>query len=312
MRSRVAARLLSGLILAACVTASTLAADIVKLRPVAALYSDGKGSALRKPEGVACDGKGGLVVADTGNARLVRFTLAAETAASAGEIVTAGGGEIVLGQLPYPIRVQVSSGGEIFALDGKLRKIARLSPSGEFKGYVDLLAAGVQSTAIPRSFKLAPDGTLYVLDIYGARVLVLGTDGKLLRQIAFPEKRVFFSDLAVGADGTVFLLDSVGKRVYTAARDSAAATPLPDSLKEDLGFPTAMTADERGRLFVVDENGGGIVILGQDGSYRGRQSGLGWKEGFLRYPGQLCLDGKGTLFVADRENNRIQVFMTGR
>ena len=39
--------------------------------------------------------------------------------------------------------------------------------------------------------------------------------------------------------------------------------------------------DNRGTLYVVDENGGGIVILGRDGSYMGRQLSLGWNEGLL-------------------------------
>jgi len=133
-----------------------------------------------------------------------------------------------------------------------------------------------------------------------------------VRQIAFPQPHGFVSDLAVGAKDTVFLLDSVEKRLYVAARDATAAIPLTGSMREDMDFPAAIAADDRGRLLVADQNGGGIVILGQDGSFRGRQSAFGWKEGFLRYPGELCLDANGTLFVADRENNRIQVFLTGR
>ena len=70
----------------------------------------------------------------------------------------------------------------------------------------------------------------------------------------------------------------------------------------------ALAVDHLGRLFIVDENGGGIVILGPDGSFQGRQSNMGWKPGSLRYPSGLCVDTAGMMFVADRGNNRIQVF----
>jgi hypothetical protein len=50
------------------------------------------------------------------------------------------------------------------------------------------------------------------------------------------------------------------------------------------------------------------VILGADGSFRGRQAGTGWKEGSLRYPSGLCAGPAGTIFVADRENGRVQMF----
>jgi hypothetical protein len=73
-------------------------------------------------------------------------------------------------------------------------------------------------------------------------------------------------------------------------------------------FPTAIAVDPDGRLFLVDEHGGGIVILGRDGSFRGRQLGTGWKEGFLRYPAGACVLAGTSLVVAERGNHRVQVF----
>ncbi len=35
---------------------------------------------------------------------------------------------------------------------------------------------------------------------------------------------------------------------------------------------------------------------------------MGWKEGLLYYPSQLCINEKGEIFIADRNNNRIQIF----
>jgi len=58
----------------------------------------------------------------------------------------------------------------------------------------------------------------------------------------------------------------------------------------------------------VDENGAGLVTLGQDGSFLGRQLAMGWSEGFLYYPSQMCANGRDELFIADRGNSRVQVF----
>jgi hypothetical protein len=69
-----------------------------------------------------------------------------------------------------------------------------------------------------------------------------------------------------------------------------------------------MTVDSRGVLYLVDENGGGIVLVGQDGAVLGRQLAMGWSEGLLRYPAQICLNDKAQVFVADKGNNRVQVF----
>ncbi len=277
-------------------------AEIPKMKPVASGYADLRGGSLKQPEGVGCDGKSLVVVADTGNGRLVTYKFTGEGLAPLAEIA--------LPQLPYPIRVQVDPKGDIYALDGKSRRIVRISPSGEFRGYVEPRDADSPGPMAPRSFRIDRNGVLYVLDVLSGRVLLLDPEGKLIRGIAFPRESGFFSDLAVDDSGTLFLIDSVGRRLFSASRDSAVIAPLPGSLREDLDFPTSIAVDARGNVLVVDQNGGGIVVLGRDGTFRGRQLSMGWKEGLLRYPSQICVGGDGSVFIADRGNNRVQAFLT--
>ena len=78
-----------------------------------------------------------------------------------------------------------------------------------------------------------------------------------------------------------------------------------------MNFPVYMTGS-KGRFFLVDQNGNGIVVLGADGAFQGRQLAIGWSDGYLYYPAQLCINGAGTAFIADRGNNRVQVFDTTR
>jgi sugar lactone lactonase YvrE len=275
------------------------AADTVKFKQTAPIYVDGKGAGIRQPEGVACRGNA-LVVADTGNGRLLRYTIA-------GDAWTPGG-EVVLPQLPSPIRLDLNSKGEIFALDGSSRKIVRIAPTGDFLGYV-APSGDVQGAIVPRSLRLDGQDNLYLLDVFSARVLVMDPSGKVQREIPFPKGYGFLSDLAVDAGGNIYLLDSVGKRVYKVAKNAAAAAPLTGSLQEEAYFPAAIALDKQGTIFLVDQNGSGVVLLGPDGSLRGRRLSMGWKEGFLRYPAQMCIAENGSAFIADRGNNRIDGFM---
>lgn len=280
------------------VIAVSNAAEPIKFKQVAPIYVDGKGAGIRQPESVDCRGNS-LVVADTGNGRLLRYTIAGENWAPAGEIV--------LPQLPSPIRVGVNSKGEIFALDGQSRKISRIASSGEFLGYF-VPTGDVQGGIVPRSFRIDRDDNLYLLDVLSARVLVMDPSGKVQREISFPKEYGFFSDLAVDPGGNVLLLDSVRKKVFKVAKSFANAAPLTDRLEDEAYFPTAIATDRQGTIFSVDQNGSGIVILGSDGSFRGRRLSMGWKEGFLRYPAQMCVTENGTAFIADRGNNRIDGF----
>ena len=275
------------------------AAEPLKFKQTAPIYVDGKGAGIRQPEGVACRGNV-LVVADTGNGRLLRYTIAGDTWTPSGEIV--------LPQLSSPIRVDMNSKGEIFALDGSSRRIARVAPTGEFLGYF-APAGDIQGNVVPRSLRVDRDDNVYLLDVSSARILLLDPSGKILREVPFPKGYGFFSDLAVDAAGNVLLVDSVRKKVFKVAKNSPDAVQLGENLKEEAYFPTAIATDKQGTIFLVDENGSGIVILGPDGSFRGRRLSMGWKDGFLRYPAQMCITENGTAFIADRGNNRVGGFL---
>jgi sugar lactone lactonase YvrE len=261
--------------------------------------ADEKGGGLRRPEGVACT-DGGAVVGDTGNGRLVRYSLEGGSVRPTGEIRAP--------QLSAPLRVQLNSKGEIFALDGARRRITRFAPDGTFRGYLDPDGLPAPAAFVPRSFKIDRQDNLYLLDILSARVLVLGPDGRFQRQLPLPEERGFVSDLAVDAKGGLFLLDSVRATILGSGKEGAGFFPLTKGLREHLQFPTSLTTDGRGVLYLVDENGSGIVRVGPDGSFLGRQLEMGWNEGLLYYPSQICLNDRGQLLVADRGNHRVQIF----
>ena len=78
-----------------------------------------------------------------------------------------------------------------------------------------------------------------------------------------------------------------------------------------MSFPTYL-AEDQGKLYLVDQNGNGIALLGSDGSFLGRELEMGWMNGKVYYPAQMCVNAEGLAFVADRDNNRVQVFSTSR
>jgi sugar lactone lactonase YvrE len=275
-------------------------ADAIRLKYGLSLYADEKGIGLNQPEGVAC-GENRLIVADTGNGRLIVYAL------QGGE--PTGGKEIKLSQVLYPQRVRISSKGDILVLDGRQRKVSRLSPEGAFRQHVEMSGLPTESMVVPAGIDLDGNDNLYVLDILAGRVLVFGADGKFQRQIDFPKSFGFFTDLAVDQKGTVFLVDAVDAVVYSNAKDPAVLSPFTGTLKNDLKFAGSIALDSAGTLFITDQNSGGVIVVGKDGAVRARLLTLGWKEGAVRYPSQLCVDKAGDLFVADRANNRIQEFV---
>ncbi len=282
----------------------SLAAEGVKLRHVQSVYADEKEAGLRYPEGVACDDQGNVLVADSGNGRLVRFATADGKASP--------GREIRVPELSFPMRVRMNSKGEILALDGRQKRIVRLGPGGEFRGRVDIDGSLSPATVVPRSFDIGKDDSIYLLDVFAGRVLVLAPDGKLARQLDFPPDYEVISDLAVDAAGNLYLVDSVKAMVYAAAKDKIRFSPLTGSMKDIMKFPATIATDARGNIYLADKNGGVIYVLNPDGSLKAEQLKMGWTEGLLYYPEQMCINKKEELAVADRGNNRVQLFSIRR
>jgi sugar lactone lactonase YvrE len=273
-------------------------ADGLSLRFSISVYQDEKEGALQSPEGVACTDTA-LFVADTANARIVKYAL------QNGAPVTSTA--MKLEQLKQPTELQLDGKGNLLVLDRRARKIGRVDPQAAFAGWVEVKGA---EGVVPVAFKVGAADGMVLLDISARRVLVLDASGTVTRQVPLPQGE--FTDVAVDAEGMIYAVDSTASVVWSAAKDAAGFKPLTRSLKDVLPFPTYLAPTNRGVILVVDQHGHGVVLVGNDGSYMGRQLAPGFNEGVLYYPGQLCMNEKGQVFVADRYNNRVQVFETQR
>ncbi|HEX9051018.1 MAG TPA: NHL repeat-containing protein [Anaeromyxobacter sp.] len=286
--------------LAAAVAAAATGAraESFGLRPYLAVYADEAGAALKDPEGVACTDDR-LVVADAGNARLVTFQLK-DGAAVAGK-------ELKLPQLAYPTRLQLDAAGVLYVLDGRKHEIAKVDPAGKFLEYVKF--KGDSAYAFPRAFKVDAGGNVYVLDLTG-KTSVLDPAGAVTRTLPRPPApdNAMFTDVAVDGAGRIYVVDAVSATIWVAEKGAAALKPLGKSLKDNLNFPTYMTVLGQ-RLLVVDQNGHGLAAVGLDGSFFARTLGMGWSEGLVYYPVQICSNARNETFVADRNNNRVQMFL---
>ena len=283
-------------VLAAALAAAQAHAQAIPLRHTQSVYADEKGAALRSPEGVACRG-GVAVVADTGNKRILRF------AVKGGSL--SGGTEVKLAQVPSPSRVQLDAKGNALVLDLKTRRIARLDPKGAFAGWIEPKATGGRDVTVA-SFKLDASDNLWVLDGAGRRVLALDAAGAVTREVKLPATGVI-TDFTVEAGGKLYAVDGSTATVWSAEPGAAAFQPFSKSLKEYMNFPAYITS-HRGKLLLVDQYGHGLVVVNMDGAYAGRQLSMGWGDGLVYYPAQLCVGADGELLLADRYNNRVQVF----
>jgi DNA-binding beta-propeller fold protein YncE len=275
------------------------AAQSLVVRHELSIYGDEKDVGLRRPEGVACN-PSTLVVSDTGNARLVKFVLQGRNLSP--------GLPIRLEQVKWPSRVEILADGTVLVLDQKTRSIVRIDAQGKFAGRVEYRGEAAPKEVVPAAFEVGEEGTLYVLDVISRSVLAVDRTGSVTRTIDLPKARsTVFTDIAVDPAGTVHAIDAVGATLWSAKKGETAFAQVSKTLKDHMNFPVGLSV-VRGSLIAVDQNGSGLVALGLDGAFRGRQLAMGWTDGLLQYPAQACVTGSGELFVADRGNSRVQLF----
>lgn len=288
------------LVLATAIAAASpeaLVAGGVRVRLLTTIYADAADVGLKAPEGVAAPDGQRLFAADTGNGRIVEYAVAAEA-------ITARA-VLQIPEVPFPTRLAMKGKSDLYVLDGKSRRIARVV-DGAFRGWVE---PKVEGAFVPRSLRVDGSGSLWILDVAGSRVVVSTPDGTVSREVALPRGTDrFYADLDVDARGNLYVLESLGRRILSVPSGKPDVLPFGESFAADLDYAGSIAVDGSGRVFIADLNGGGLVILGADGSFQGRESGHGWKSGLLRYPVALALDPSGRLYVAERGNNRVTMF----
>jgi sugar lactone lactonase YvrE len=288
-------RTLGGLL--ALILAGRALAEGISLRLKGTVYQDEKEVPLAAPEGLACS-EAQLVVADTGNGRLVRYDLH--------EGVPVGPHELKVAELKQPGELDLDPKGTLYVLDRKSRKIGRVNPDGTFGGFVEVKGVTDPAAVVPLAFKLDGASGLALIDAPTRQVLVLDASGALVRQVPLPKGE--FTDIALDG-GALYIVDTVTSVVYSAGKTDKEFKALGKGLKDVLTFPRSFSLS-RGTLVVGDQHGHGVVFVGTDGTYQGRQLDMGWTEGVVYYPSAICANAGGDVFVADRGNNRVQAFTT--
>ena len=270
----------------------------VVLKHVSSVYADETGKALSRPEGVACSDDGQLVVADTGNARLVLLTFKGQA--------VLGGRPVTDAALRTPQVVQLDARGELVVLDARSHELLKFSPKGEPLGKLEWKGLAAGEAPVIVAFKLRA-GALYLLDGAGKAVHVADYAGNVTRRLPLPAGKGPFTDLAVDGAGKIYAIDPAHATLWVADKEAKAFTAIEGGLKEVASFASQLAIDGQNNLFAVDRNGGSLAQLGLDGVFQGRHLNFGWSDGQLRYPIQICVTAD-FLAVADRGNNRVQVF----
>ena len=282
---------------------------------VRSIYS-AAGVDLSSPNDVATAPGGDVYVADTGNARIVVFN---RNGVYLRQFGSASQG------LVAPTSIAVSS-SRVYVIDSGTEKLLIYSRAGALLkelGFKEESPIGVTYTAIRGA-----EGRVVVTTKSGVAVAnAEGTFGFAYinwgsgpAQMDNPASALL--TFSKEATSTLYVCDTLNYRVQALTDLETSPTvkwvygaPLPVSgalqyagKDRKFGLPTGIALTSNGELAVVDGLSSEMVLLdARTGKYLRTASTMGNDDGQLYYPFGIGA-GKGEIFVADKYNNRIEVF----
>lgn len=165
---------------------------------------------------------------------------------------------------------------------------------------------GVTSVAV------TPDGTVLILRRADPPILAVAPDGTTLRTLAEGVIEDGHS-LTVGHDGLLWVVDRDAHEVVGLSLDGTIERRLGRRHHPVQGgafnHPAAVATTADGHVYVADGYGNHLVhVFDADGRMVHRFGGRGAGEGRFATPHGILLTRDDRVLVADRENDRVQVF----
>lgn len=263
---------------------------------------------LERPLGIDVDSRGWIYVTESVRSTVEVFDGNGNHRRTIGE---PGSGE---GQLNYPIAVAVSKNGDVFVADFYNQRIQVFSTGGD---YIKTLPAEADreklgAPVMPTALALDEEENLYVADVNLQRILIFDSQGELLDYFGKPGSSEgslsYPNGLTVVPESDWLLVsNSNNARVDIFTRDGEfirTAVP-PDRVANPRGV--AWDAGKQW-IIVVDNLAHTVWVTDWDGALIQAVGSRGLKDGQFNFPNHAALDGKGKLYISDRENAAIQVY----
>jgi DNA-binding beta-propeller fold protein YncE len=147
---------------------------------------------------------------------------------------------------------------------------------------------------------------LGALQNFNPQVREFGVEGKESGQLSFPNTAV------VDSLGNFYISDGNNGRISVWTVDMQYKTFFAfGSTDDSVNLPRGLWMSDLDRLHVADAVGQYIRVYDISGSepkFLFNFGEFGALEGEFNFPIDICMDASGRLYIADRENNRVQIW----
>lgn len=273
-------------------------------RVKAFLFGDEPPNMLQRPQGVAVDAGGRVMVTDVSRGAVLVFDQVQGTLLAWTQAEKDGTAFVT------PSAMAIGEQGDVFVSDPTLGTVVRLNAAGEpQQTYGRDLLKRPTGVLFDRASR-----TLLVSDTYNHVLREFALDGRLLKTIGArgdtPGTFNFPTYLALHED-ELFVSDTMNARIQVLRR--ADGQPLRTigergTYVGQIGLPKGIALDSEGNLYVVESMYDHLLVFDRQGAFLMGIGGNGFGRGQFYLPGGVWVDDKDRVLVADMFNGRISVF----
>jgi DNA-binding beta-propeller fold protein YncE len=267
-------------------------------------FQGGKGigrGQFDSPTGIAVDESGNVLVADTGNGRIERFS---PTGAFLSIIGTKGSGQ---GQFAQPNGIATDRVGNIYVADAGNHRVLKLKSDGRFIAEWKGPELGFYG---PRRIAIGADDSIYVVDQGNSRIVKFNPDGTVVTRWGSKGNGdgQFNDPTSVAVDpatNKIYVADPINKRIQVI--DSNGKFLNKWSVPEwgnSVGFEDLAIDSQGGRLYASSAQMDAVLIFDFNGTRIGALTAK--PPDRLKGPSGLALSGR-KLYVLNMYGNRVNV-----
>lgn len=246
---------------------------------------------------IALDQNGNLYVVESTKNQVQKLSSAFEPIAKWGSVGNAQG------LFNQPSGIALDKEGNVYIADLQNHRIQKFSASGEYLAQFGQLGSNDSELNSPAGIVIdKTTGDILVAERKGNRISRFDRNGN------FKSKWGEFlrqpTDISQKNDGTFLVTEADNAKIHHFSNKGI----LLDTWPTKCSWPKAIFSDPAGYVYMADSIAKSILKFEQNGNFIERWYTGDSSSGILSRPVSLTVDSKGMVYVADEENNTIQVF----